>query len=460
MLLAGCKTARQVRDLEYPQESPVVPAAWHMPVAPGSVVNPVVEELAGPQPVETYIQFALTQNSGIQLARQRVEAAAMRVPQAASLKDPMLNVTGWPIYPNTPQTASGRMTVDMMVSQELPWFGKLRTKAEAAAAEVSAAREQLAAAELQTAEEVKLAYYDLYLVHQSIRLIEQDRSFLADIVEIADALYRTGKTGQQDVLRLQAELSNVDGELIQMRQMQESARAELARVLHISPETPLATVDDLPAEDLPRDLERLYEQAVVARPELHAMLAEIERDQRMVEMARLEYRPDFTFQLGWAEMTANRAISPVADGIDNIAAGVSVNLPIYRKRLDASLREAEAEAAASAHQYDQIRDETQREVKKLFTQAVSQRDLAQLFRESIIPKTEQAFQISLREYQVGKTEFADLIGNWRELLRFHLSQLKLESQLRQSMASLERVVGGYLSAPPASEPPPADEPMP
>lgn len=445
----GCRTAHQVRDPEYAQVARAIHASWQAPLPAGDIVNPVIHELAGPQSVEACIQFALSQNPGIQAARKRVDAAAMRVPQAASLQDPMLDVTGWPIYPNTPQTASGRMTADVMVSQEVPWFGKLSTKAAAAEEAVNAARAQLAAAELQTIEAVKLAYYDLYLVQQSIRITEQDRRFLVDIVDIAESLYRTGKTSQQDVLRLQAELSNVDGELIKMRQMQAAAQAELAEVLHISPETPLSAITDLAAESLPQDLNRLYEQAILARPELHAMLAEIERDRHMVQMARLEYRPDLTFKFGWGDMTTNRAIAPTADGIDNLTAGLSVNLPIYRKRLDAAVREAESQVVASARQYDQMKDQTQREVKKLFTEAVSQQDLSQLFRESIIPKTEQAFQISIREYQVGQTEFADLMSNWRELLRFHIMHLQQETQLRKSIASLERVVGGHLQVPPA-----------
>ena len=271
--LVGCKTAHQVRDPEYAQVSQAVHATWRAPLPPEEILNPLAHELAGPQPVEAYIQFALSQNPGIQAARKRVDAAAMRVPQAASLKDPMLDVIGWPFFPNTPQTASGRMTVDMMVSQEVPWFGKLSTRAAATEEAVNAARAQLASAELQTIETVKLAYYDLYFVQQSIRITEQDRRFLADIVDIAESLYRTGKTSQQDVLRLQAELSNVDGELIKMRQMRAAAQAELAEMLHISPETPLSAITDLAAGDLPQDLNRLYEQAIVARPELHAMLS-------------------------------------------------------------------------------------------------------------------------------------------------------------------------------------------
>lgn len=447
VLAAGCRSGRHRHDSEYAAVSSAVCQATYSPDAAGEAVPAIYEPLSGVHSVDEYIAFALAQNAGVHAARKRVEASAMRVPQAASLKDPMVDVSGWPFYPNVPQTASGRMTADLMVSQEVPWFGKLGTKAAAAEEEVNVARARLAAVELQTIEQVKRAYYELYFIQQAIRVVEEDRGVLARLIEVSDALYRTNKTSQQDVLRLQAELSNVDGELIRMRQMQAAAQADLARLLHISPETPLAAVDELPPDDVPRDIESLYRQAVAARPELHAMLAEAARDRRMVDMARLEYFPDATLKFGWGEMTTDRAIAPSADGIDNLTIGMSLNLPIYRGRLNAAVREAEASAVATVREYDQMKDETMREVKRLFTLAASQRDTNLLFRESIIPKTRQALDVATRGYQVGDTDFADLIANWRELLRFRVAQLQLEAQLRQTLASLERVVGGLPPAP-------------
>jgi outer membrane protein TolC len=159
-------------------------------------------------------------------------------------------------------------------------------------------------------------------------------------------------------------------------------------------------------------------------------------------------------------MTTNRALAPSADGIDNLTVGLSVNVPIYRGRLNAAVREAQATVVAGARQYDQMKDETQRDVKQLFTQAASQRDVEALFRESIIPKTQQALEVAIRGYEVGETDFADLIANWRELLRFRVSQLQLEAQLRQTLASLERVVGGYLNSSQEQQSLPAAEALP
>jgi len=264
------------------------------------------------------------------------------------------------------------------------------------------------------------------------------------LTKIAEAQYRVGSVSQQDVLRAQVEVSNLDSELIRLRQQLESAQARLAQVLHISPDTPLRAVKDLPKEQIPRDLEQIYRQAVAARPELQAQLAAIQRDRRNVELARLAYFPDAAFGVEWMGMTTRGAIAPSANGEPNVGVGMMVNVPLYRKRLDAGVREAEARTVASARQYDSMRDQTVQEVKDLFVQATSQYELIKLFHDDIIPKADQTLRASQIAYEVGKTDFLQLIDNWRELLRFQIMFQRLESQLQQTLATLERVVGGEL----------------
>jgi cobalt-zinc-cadmium efflux system outer membrane protein len=443
--LEGCRAARQVRDPDY---SVVVSASYQAAESPtpqAEAVPPTLSRLAGPQPVEVYIEHALAQNPEIEAARKRVDAMAGRVPQAASLSDPMVSLMGFPFFPAVPQTAGGRVTTAVSASQQVPWLGKLRTKAESAEAETDAARAQLAAAELAVVEQVKRAYYDLYAVEKAIRITEEDRKLLLDLARVAEARYRTGKVSQQDVLRAQVEVSSLDGELIRMRQELTSARTRLAQLLHVSPDTPVGAVERLSGEEIPRDVQRLYEIAVAARPELQAQLAMIRRDRRQVELARLAYYPDFNFTVDWAAMTTSGAIAPSADGIDDVGIGVMLNVPIYRKRLAAGVREAEAQTVADARQYDSLRDGTVQQVKDLFVQATSQEDLIKLFRDDIIPRADQTLRASTSAYEVGSTDFLQLVDNWRQLLRFRIAFHRLEAQLRQTLAGLERVAGGQFA---------------
>jgi outer membrane protein TolC len=70
--------------------------------------------------------------------------------------------------------------------------------------------------------------------------------------------------------------------------------------------------------------------------------------------------------------------------------------------------------------------------------------LAELFRNEIIPKSEETLEVSLEAYRVGQTDFLQLVDNWRQLLKFRVMLSQQESQLRQTLSTLERVVGGTL----------------
>lgn len=407
-------------------------------------VPPTAPDLGGPQPVEVYIRYALSQNPDIEAARKRVDAAAYRVPQAASLDDPMVSVMGWPFYPNVPQTASGRATAKIAVSQKVPWFDKLRTQATLAEEGTNVMRAQLAAVELAVVEQVKRAYYELYFVQQAIRVTDEDRRLLLRFLPIADSRYRTGQTSQQDFLRAEVEVFNIDNQLIRLGQQLDSSQARMARLLHVSPETRIRAVAQIAHEQLPHELDRLYRQAVATRPELHAQLAAVRRDRQGVELARLAYYPDFNFVVDWAEMTTAGAMAPSADGLDDVGISMMFNVPVYRKRLRAGVREAESRVVSSAREYDSLRDQTLEEVKDLYTQAVSQYELVKLFRDDIIPKSQQTLEVSQAAYQVGDVDFLQLIDNWQQLLRFQIAYHRLESQLQQTLAALEKVVGGQL----------------
>lgn len=142
--------------------------------------------------------------------------------------------------------------------------------------------------------------------------------------------------------------------------------------------------------------------------------------------------------------------------------GMGVNVPIYRKRLNAGVRQAEANAVATAREYDSLRDATLEQVLDLFAQAQSQQELLTLFEEDILPKARQTLEVSTPAYNVGQIDFLTLLDNFRQLLRYEVSYRRLEASLHQTLAELERVLGGsvaepreQISSPDESMPPPA-----
>ncbi len=450
VLATGCRAPWQIQDPEYAGVADAVAQAAMSRLPAVESLPPVTSTLEGPQPVEVFVEFALSQNPDIQAARKWVDASAHRVPQAASLKDPMFGIT---TFPEPVQTAAGEQDIRLTASQQLPWFGKLSARATVAEEDTNVARAQLAASELEVIERVKRVYYELYFLQKAIEITEQSRKLLLDLTRIAESKYRTGTVSQQDVLRAQVEVSNTDTQLILLRQQIDSSQATLARLLHVSPDTPLRALEELPEQQIPRDLDLLYAQAIETRPELHAQLAAVQRDQYKVELARLNYFPDVTAGVTWIG-TGESGISPGANGRDAVLLGVSMNVPLYRKRLQAGVREAEAVVVSGSRTYDSMRDRTTEQVKDLFVRATSQEELVRLFKDDIIPKSEQTLKVSRSAYQVGDVDFLQLIDNWQQLLRFQINYHRLESQLRQTLATLQRVVGGELRSAEPNQPAP------
>lgn len=436
----GCRTGGQTLDRRYRQLSHDYVAAQSQNVYTTSAVTPVAPQYTGPHTVEEYLQLGLTNNPEIQEARLMVESLANRVPQAASLPDPMMGATA---YPSPVQTAAGEQQFALSMNQKIPWRGKLATRASVAEQDVNAARANLAAVELKVAEQIRNAYYQLYFIQQAIEITEDDKEQLELIGEVVEQMYRVKReVTQQDVLQVQVAQARLDSELVNFQQQKESAQAKLARLLHLSPETKPEALNSLPPEQVVHDIQQFYELAIQSRPELHAQLSAIEKDRRSASLAELENYPDLTLGFNWIA-TSSDGISPVANGDDAFMLTLGMNLPVYKKRIDAGVREAQTRAQANTRKYDRLKDETMEGVADLFAKIKSQQENLRLFRNDIIPKQKLTLEQSIDDYQVGKVDFLQMIDNWRQLLRFHIAEKRFETDLQQSLASLARQIGSF-----------------
>ncbi|MBX3418451.1 MAG: TolC family protein [Pirellulaceae bacterium] len=463
MLFAGCRSGRSPIGCEYASVRDVARTPWCSPAFDemqasfeqqqvlAITADPVEEEyLVGTNGeyldaknriwmLEDLIQLALDRNPEISIARHELDQASARVPQAGSLDDPMVNLIGWPIYPNVPQTVAGRMTYDVSVSQEIPWFGKRRARVGEMSREVAAAERQLAANELQVMNEVKQAYFAWWLAAETQEIIMQEIELLGSLKQAVEARYRTGNAKQQDILRLESEIGLSRAELAQATADQSRALADLARAVRWDAVRPPELEQRIPSIELPGDWTSISEFILAMRPELQQAWINVQRDQWKTEQARLDYYPDLTFMVGWGDMTTRRAMSPIADGIGNITTGVSFNLPVRYGRLDAAVRESESQVLASVYEWDRLRQETLRDIEERRAEITGLYESLETYRSEIIPKMEQALDVTIQSYQVNQADFIDLITIRRELVRLRLGERRLQTQYHQSLAELYRL---------------------
>ncbi len=456
--LSGCAHTSPIRNVAE-RDPDVRPATYQSEIPPhpeqpmAALVDAAVAppELAGPQSVDVFIRRALAENRTVQAAYHNVESLRHRIPQVTTLDDPVASNAIFPIPAAAPQySLMGYNPYNVTLAQQYPWFGTLRLRGEAAAHDVQVALAELAAAQLDTVAAVKRFYYNLYVSQKTEDILVENRKILEDFRGIARERLKTGGT-QQDVIRAEVLISELDRDLANNKQSVAAARAALARQLHVSPETEFRTLPELALAGVPGEFDRLYQLALTARPELQGRLAAVVRDEKAVELATKRFYPNITLGVTYMDMEKTNATTPkTAGGMPNIGLFVAFNLPVYRDKYRAGVCEAQERALADAKLYEAQRDEASSEIQELMLQVRTQQNVLALLRDSILPRTRSAFDLARSDYAKSNVDYATVQSALREVLQVELQIAQIEAELGKAIASLERAVGSEINEhPPA-----------
>lgn len=383
---------------------------------------------AGDPELAALVREALERNPDVVAARAAIEAARQRPAQARALRDPMLSATytndGWsPSLGRMPMT-----TLAVMWSQELPWPGKRTLRGQIAEREADVAEPQLRRIQLSLEAQVRRAYADLLLSRQLLLLIAEQENIWGDIEGVARARYAVGQGAQQDVLRAQIEKTRVEQLRAEQALQAEIRLAELNRLAGRSAEAPLDTPARLRLEPFDEGLDAALARAVDKSPELRAAAAAIERERLAVALARKERKPDFTVQGGYM----NRgALDPMWQ------AGVGITLPLYKKRREAALAEAEARLRAAFRQVESIRLQLRFRSQERLAQLRSAESLVALYEKGIVPQDQMSVEAAVASYQAGRVPFLAVLESLATLYADRTTQLQLVAAHARTRASLE-----------------------
>lgn len=402
------------------------------------------DDLADPtknSPVEYFVELALASHPKIQAARQRVAAQLNRVPQARALPDPMFNNTFWPVHDQALQTAAGRVGHQMSLSQAVPWPEKLRTKAAIASREVQVAEAEVERIEREITESVRLAYYEVWYASRAIAIIKETQGLVNDLTTVAEARYRSGGT-QQDVLRAQLEGDRLTDQMISLAKQKQMAQADLAALVR-QPMTLFPEANtEIGLTDVPQQLELLIASAEQCSPELKGLAWEIQRDRQQQRLACLQKYPDLQFGVNWGLVSDDSdVLSGVANGHDNISFTVGTSLPIRHDKINAGIREAAHRTSSSVQQHEAERDALFGKLRRLMAQADALVEQRRLYKERILPRTEDTLKLSIADYRGKRTDFLTLIETYRELLMFDMQLARIEANLAGIVAQIERAAG-------------------
>ena len=167
--------------------------------------------------IQQSVEQALSGNPGIAEIKSRAEALAAIPSQEGALPDPTLNFGMLNVPTRSFSLQKEDMTmIEVGLSQTIPFPGKLALKEKAAEHEALAAASSVEDARLRLARDVKKAWWRLFYYDSALNVTEETEKFFQQLIDVAQAKYKTGQGMQQDVFQAQLELSKLKDEKLEL----------------------------------------------------------------------------------------------------------------------------------------------------------------------------------------------------------------------------------------------------
>jgi len=317
-------------------------------------------------------------------------------------------------------------------SQDLPWPGKRALRGKVASLQAESLREDSDAVHRRVIEALKVTYFRLAYIQQTLGVLQQSDQTLSQIQQVAEARYRVGQGNQQDVLRAQLQHTKILQELVHHHQEEGQLEAQLKQILN----RPQA-LQDIVAEPLsPTFLlysdTQLLQLAEEKNPDIRAKQQMLRRNEAQVELAHKDFRPDFMASYMW-QHTADQFR-------DYYMATFGIRLP-NRGRQKAELAEAEQNRLQAAQEVQAEVQGVLSEIKQQYVLVRASEERLNIYKGGLIPQADATFQAGLAAYQANREDFETLLGNFLDVLNLDLEYRNELAEHESAVARLERLTG-------------------
>ncbi len=421
-----------------------------------------------PLELEPLIEEALSSNPQIIVFEKRKDALWEKPPQAKAWDDPMLTL-GVTNLPTDDFDFNKQDMTQKTVSlrQNIPFPGIKSLKEKAAVETAKTAEQDLNNMQLTIVRNVKQAYYDYCLNRETHGIIQANLKLLNQFVELTQARYEVGSGLQADVLKAQVSLAKMQEQLITLEQERQTITARLYNLLNRSPSEPIVGEPAMELIELKHTAEELEVMALAANPRLRALEHAVAKSKAEHKLSKKMYFPQFSVTASYgqrddrvrAKPYPTRVTAPDGsfndvttlplnydkDRPDFFSFLVGINIPIwFRSKQSRGVSEAFHRVAQVQSEYNSAKNDICFRIRDLHAKADKGRELTTLYKNSIIPSARQTLDADMAAYQVGKTDFLNVLNSQITLFNYEIQYHKAKTSYQKDLAELETIAGARL----------------
>jgi cobalt-zinc-cadmium efflux system outer membrane protein len=377
-----------------------------------------------PLTLEQALELAASRSPQLSAARREIEAQAGALQQAASRPNPELAAS-------VEDHRSATRTTTATLNFPLELGGKRAARVNAAQLAHRLAQAELADARAQVRAAATAAYFGLLAAQERVELATRSAELAASGAQAVSRRVAAGKAAPADALRAQVDQASAQLELTEAQGELTAARHALAAQWGDTEPRFAAVAGGLQAiperAPLPELMGRLDEA-----PALLAARTERERRQALVDVERSKAVPDLTFSVG--------AKRDNEQGRTQAVVGLSIPLPLF-DRNQGALLEARKRADKADDELQAARLRLRAELQTAASQLAIARTSLQTLQATVLPATQQAYDMARKGYEAGKFGFLDVIDAQRSLLQARARYLGTLANAYQAATAIDRLIG-------------------
>jgi outer membrane protein TolC len=322
------------------------------------------------------------------------------------------------------------------IQQMLPFPGRIAAMLSSAGQATKLACTQKETVRQDLLQRLKLTYAGLYGEWRTQEVNQQNIALAAALLDIVRVRYGTGLVSQSDVLRVQTELASLRSDSISLEQSVGSMAAMVDALLGRPTDVPIvraAPVVPPPLELRPATLCTL---ALVNRPEIKVMQADIAMQEAERGVARRDLLPDFMVRGMYKDMIGT------TEDFWSLMLGMTLPFAPWSYRGTAAAAEKLRFAVEEKKQeLADTRNMIFAEIAEAVSQVRSSRARIDLFCSTSIPLAQQNYTSALERYRTGGDDILMVLDAQKMALMTTMQYHMAVVAMLQNFARLERSVG-------------------
>ncbi len=321
--------------------------------------------------------------------------------------------------------------------------------------------------------QVKVTWYELYLLEQEIRITEENLDILKQYERLALIRFQNTNTGREagssnmpgqpamnknsssttpmdgggsamsDVLRAKIEIKALENTLALLKDSRLPLQAQFNQLLNRDYNHKITIQDTIAETPMTSEQMAWLDSIALNNPMLKMLDAEEEAYEAQKKMARLEGRPMLGAGVNYMPFRPRTENGMPMGGNDMVMPMVRLSIPIYRKKYNALHKEAELKQQAVHLR----RQHTVNELKTRWSTAKRNLDdanrRATLYREQT-NLTRQTLNLLMNSYSTNGRDFEEVLRTQQQLLDYQLQLVTAIVDQHTAVAMLDMLAATEL----------------